>query len=274
MTPPGPWSTAEGAASWHASLAQRQQSLAFVTELLFAQAGIAPGVRALEVGSGTGDAALLAAARVGPAGSVLATDASAPMLEVAARLAREAGFTSVSTRAVRAEDLDLPPGSFDAAISRNCLMFVPDLPRALRAVRTALRPGGRFAASVWGPLERNPFHGAPIAAVRRRRAIPSPPPEVVQAFSLCSQAALADALRAGGFTRIRLQAVPAPRVFPSLDQALRSGREFPPFVALLALLPEAQREEAWDEIAREWARFSTAAGLELPGEQLVVSGEA
>src|SRR5713101_7907244 len=176
MTPPGAWSTAEGAASWQASLAQRQQSLAFVTELLFAQAGIGPGVRALEVGSGTGDAALLAAARVGPAGSVLATDASAPMLEVAARLAREAGFTNVSTRAVRAEDLDLPPGSFDAAISRNCLMFVPDLPRALRAVRTALRPGGRFAASVWGPLERNPFHGAPIAAVRRRRAIPLPPP--------------------------------------------------------------------------------------------------
>ncbi len=211
MTPPGAWSTAEGAASWQASLAQRQQSLAFVTELLFAQAGIGPGVRALEVGSGTGDAALLAAARVGPAGSVLATDASAPMLEVAARLAREAGFTNVSTRAVRAEDLDLPPGSFDAAISRNCLMFVPDLPRALRAVRTALRPGGRFAASVWGPLERNPFHGAPIAAVRRRRAIPLPPPEVVQAFSLCSRAALADALRAGGFARIRLQSVPARR---------------------------------------------------------------
>jgi SAM-dependent methyltransferase len=274
MTPPGAWSTAEGAASWQASLAQRQQSLAFVTELLFAQAGIGPGVRALEVGSGTGDAALLAAARVGPAGSVLATDASAPMLEVAARLAREAGFTNVSTRAVRAEDLDLPPGSFDAAISRNCLMFVPDLPRALRAVRTALRPGGRFAASVWGPLERNPFHGAPIAAVRRRRAIPLPPPEVVQAFSLCSRAALADALRAGGFARIRLQSVPAPRVFPSFDEALRSGREFPPFLALLGLLPEAQREEAWDEIAREWARFSTAAGLELPGEQLVVSGEA
>src|SRR6266851_170599 len=88
MTPPGAWSTAEGAASWQASLAQRQQSLAFVTELLFAQAGIGPGVRALEVGSGTGDAALLAAARVGPAGSVLATDASAPMLEVAARLVR------------------------------------------------------------------------------------------------------------------------------------------------------------------------------------------
>src|SRR6266851_3017066 len=177
MTPPGAWSTAEGAASWQASLAQRQQSLAFVTELLFAQAGIGPGVRALEVGSGTGDAALLAAARVGPAGSVLATDASAPMLEVSARLAREAGFTNVSTR-------------------------------ALRAVRTALRPGGRFAASVWGPLERNPFHAAPIAAVRRRRAIPLPPPEVVQAFSLCSRAALADALRAGGFARIRLQSVP------------------------------------------------------------------
>src|SRR5947208_508756 len=82
MSAPGAWSTAEGAASWQASIAQRQQSLAAATELLFAWAGIGPGMRVLEVGSGTGDLVLLAAGRIGPAGSVLATDASAPMLEV------------------------------------------------------------------------------------------------------------------------------------------------------------------------------------------------
>src|SRR5712671_5705925 len=91
MPAPGAWSTAEGAASWQASAAQRQRSLAEVTEVLFAQAGLAPGARVLEIGSGTGDLALLAARRVGPAGTVLATDASAAMLEVAARILGEAG---------------------------------------------------------------------------------------------------------------------------------------------------------------------------------------
>ena len=274
MSAPGAWSTAEGAASWQASVAQRQQSLAAATELLFAWAGIVPGMRILEVGSGTGDLVLLAAGRVGPAGSVLATDASAAMLEMAARLAREAGLTNVSTRAVRAEDLDLPPGSFDAAISRNCLMFVSDVPRALGTVRTALRPGARFAASVWGPLERNPFHGAPIAAVRRRRAIPSPAPEVVQAFSLSDGDRVVDALRGAGFQRVELRPVPAPRRFPSFEEAVKSGREFPTFVALLGLLPESEREQAWAEIARQWSRFATPTGVELPGEQLVIAGEA
>src|SRR5262245_11044184 len=124
MCPPGAWSTAEGAASWQASAVQRQLSLAAVTEMLLAQTGISPGMRVLDVGAGTGDLAILVAGRVGPAGSVLATDASAAMLEVAARLVGEAGLRNVETLAVRAEDLDLRRASFDAALSRNCLMFV------------------------------------------------------------------------------------------------------------------------------------------------------
>ncbi|MFL5311756.1 MAG: class I SAM-dependent methyltransferase [Myxococcales bacterium] len=272
--PGGAWSTPEGAASWQASLAQRQQSLAAATELLFAEARIRPGMRVLEVGSGTGDLALLAAGRVGAAGTVLATDASAPMLELAARVARDAGLTNVSTRAVRAEELDLPAGSYDAAIARNCLMFVTDIPRALGAIRTALRRGARFAASVWGPLERNPFHGAPIAAVCRRRAIPSPAPEVVRAFSLSEGEGLVSAVRGAGFRGVELQRVAAPRRFPTIEEAVKSAREFPTFVALLGLLPEPERERAWDEIAREWSPFATPVGLELPGEQFVVAGEA
>ena len=66
MSAPGAWSTAEGAASWQASVAQRQQSLAAATELLFAWAGIGPGMRVLEVGSGTGDLVLLGYITFGP----------------------------------------------------------------------------------------------------------------------------------------------------------------------------------------------------------------
>jgi len=274
MTPPGAWSTAEGAAGWQASAAQRQQSLAAATELMLQQAGIGSGMRVLDVGAGTGDLALLVAGRVGPAGSVLATDVSGAMLEVAARLSREARLSNVETLAVGAEDLSLPEASFDAALSRNCLMFVDDLPRALRAVRSALRRGARFAASVWGPLERNVYHGAPLAAVRKRGAIPSPAPEVVRAFSMPGGEPVADALQSAGFSDVQARRAPAPRRFPSLEEGVRAARGFPTFVALLQLLSEAEREQVWAEVARDWSRFATAAGLELPGEQVVLSATA
>lgn len=273
MTPSGAWSTAEGAASWQASAAQRQQTMAETTELLLSAAGVAPDARVLDIGAGTGDVALVVARRVGRIGAVLAADVSASMLEVAARLAREAGLTNVSTRAVRAEDLDLPEASFDAAVARNSFMFVTDLPRALRAVRKALRRGGRLAASVWGPAERNPYHGVPVAVVRRRGAIPTPIPEVVQAFSLSDGETLAAAMREAGFGEVQIRRANAGRSFPSLEDALRAAREFPTFVALLAGLSEDGREAVWDEIAAEWRRFVKDGALHLPGEQLVVSGE-
>jgi SAM-dependent methyltransferase len=273
MIPPGAWSTPEGAASWQASALLRQQTMAETTELLLSLAGIASGQRVLEIGAGTGDVALLAAQRVGPGGSVVATDASEAMLQVANRVAKEAGVANLATRVMRAEDLDVPAGSFDAAISRNCLMFVTDLPRTLRRVRAALRRGGRFAGSVWGPAEHNPYHGLPIAAVRRRVTIPDPPPEVVQAFSLSDGETVAAALREAGLAGVQIHRAKAPRSFASLETALRTAREVPTFVTLLGLLPPEERERAWEEIGREWARFAAGGEVHLPGEQLVISGK-
>jgi SAM-dependent methyltransferase len=273
MIPPGAWSTPEGAASWQASAMLRQQTMAETTELLLSLAGVAPGQRVLEIGAGTGDVALLAAQCVGPGGSVVATDASEAMLQVADRVAKEAGVANVATRVMRAEDLDMPAGSFDAVISRNCLMFVTDLPKTLRRVRSALRAGGRFAASVWGPAEHNPYHGVPVAAVRRRVTIPDPPPEVVQAFALSDGEIVASAMREAGFAGVQIHRAKAARSFPSLDAALRTAREFPTFITLLGLLPPEERERTWEEIAREWGRFAAGGAVQLPGEQLVISGE-
>jgi SAM-dependent methyltransferase len=271
--PGGAWSTSEGAAIWQASAESRQQTMAETTELLLSLAGVAPGQRVLDIGAGTGDVALLAARRVGDGGSVLATDVSEAMLQVANRMASEAGIANLATQVMRAEDLDVPAGSFDAAISRNCLMFVTDLPGALGRVRSALRRGGRLAASVWGPMEHNPYHGLPIAAVRRRGAIPQPVPEVVQAFSLSDGETVAAALRDAGFTSVEVKRASAARSFPSLVEALQYARQVPTFVALFALLSPEERERAWEEIGREWARFEKAGGVLLPGEQIVIAGQ-
>ena len=65
----------------------------------------------------------------------------------------------------------------------------------------------------------------------------------------------------------------AGRSFSSLDDALRTAREFPTFATLLGSLSGDEREDVWNEIAREWSHFARTGRVEMPGEQLVVSGE-
>jgi ubiquinone/menaquinone biosynthesis C-methylase UbiE len=260
------------APQWLRFEAQRKESLAEATRCLFVLANLRPGARVLDVGSGSGDTALLAAEQAGPAGWVLATDVSRE--KVSGLLARRriaAGLAPIGVAMMGAEELALRPQSFDAALSRNCLMYVSNVPRALRAIRDSLRPGARFAASVWGALERNPFHAVPIAVVKQLGIAPEPQPEYVRAFSLDAGTLRRFFLEAG-FENVGLQAVSAARSYASLSSALTLLREFLPLVRLLEYVPQNLRQLAWDEIARGFAPFTGNAGLRFPGEQLVIAG--
>ena len=159
----GPWGPREAAAEWRRGAAARLQAFGPATEMMVDLVEVAEGSRVLDVGAGAGDSTLVAAQRVGSRGRVVATDVSASMLEVAAELARQAGLNNVDTRVADAQRLDLDPHSFDAAVSRNCLMLIPDYQRALINIRRVLKPGGRFAAIVFRPPT-----GAPISHSRRR----------------------------------------------------------------------------------------------------------
>ena len=159
------------------------------------------------------------------------------------------------------------------ALARNCLMYLRDLPAAVRRIRAALRPGGRFVASIYGSLEREPFHAVPIAAVERRRAIAAPLPEYVQAFRV-GRVEVEKALDAAGFKDIRSCVVATSRHYPSRAAAIVLLRSSPSLNELLSLLPELERDDAWNEIVDAFAAYETSAGLKLPGEQLVITGTA
>ena len=98
----------------------------------------------------------MAARRVGPTGSVLATDDSASMLNVAAEAARKEGLTNVETRVMNAENLELDADSFDAVICRNALMLFSNPAKALTEMRRVVKPGGKVAVMVFAAVERNP----------------------------------------------------------------------------------------------------------------------
>ena len=119
--------SAARADAWRRSAAARAGFMLPLTERMLDLAGLRTVSRVLDVGAGTGEQTLMAAERVGRRGSVLAIDVSAPMLGVAANAAQAAGFANVETRVMDARRIEeLESGSFDAAISRNALMLLPE----------------------------------------------------------------------------------------------------------------------------------------------------
>ena len=127
------------------------------SEVLLAAAGVRRGMRLLDVGTGTGIPALLAAELVGPEGAIIATDPSTSLLAAAEANARAIGMSNLSFRHAAVESLPVPDDSFDAVVSQLGLMFTADLPRALAEIRRVLRPGGRADFMDWGQYEHNPF---------------------------------------------------------------------------------------------------------------------
>src|SRR6516162_10154907 len=266
----GIWGSREAAAEWHRGAAARLQAFGPATEIMLVQ--VAEGSRVLDVGAGAGDSTVVAARRVGSRGRVLATDVSASMLEVAVELARQAGLTNVDTQVVDAQRLDLDPDSFDAAVSRNCLMLIPDYRQALTSIRRVLKPGGRFAAIVFSAPGRCPYLSLPHAIVFRIGRFTSPTPEQFGEFRLGAPGVLEDAYRTAGFREISVRAVPARRRFPSLAEAMQYARGPLPLRELMARLSRAEQQQAWAEIERALAQFVGPQGYDSPCELLIGVG--
>jgi SAM-dependent methyltransferase len=114
------------------------------TERLFRRAGIGPGQRVLELGSGVGDVALIVGRLVGPTGEVVGVDREARSLARASARMRELGLSWV--RFVQKDVVELPAHElFDAAVGRYILMYVKDPAAILREVARLVRPGGVIA---------------------------------------------------------------------------------------------------------------------------------
>lgn len=109
----------------------------------FAGDAIRAGHRVLDIGSGSGTDALIAAGLVGEHGRVLALDMTPAMLEKLRRNIALAGVTNVETIEGNAEAIPLPDESVDVVTSNGVLNLVPDKPGAFAEIYRVLRPGGR-----------------------------------------------------------------------------------------------------------------------------------
>jgi len=128
----------------HERLVRQAAWVAPHTERLFHRAGIGPGQRVLELGSGVGDVALIVGRLVGDTGEVLGVDREARSLARASARMQALGLTWV--RFVQKDIVDLPAHEpFDAAVGRYILMYMKDPAAVLRDVARLVRPGGVIA---------------------------------------------------------------------------------------------------------------------------------
>jgi len=114
------------------------------TQRFLQTAGLKPGMRVLDVGSGAGDVALVAGELVGSGGSVFGTDVNPAVLAVAQERAQAAGFSWVTFAEGDCVELS-KQGEFDAIIGRLVLIYQPDPAAALRTLSQSIRPGGVMA---------------------------------------------------------------------------------------------------------------------------------
>jgi SAM-dependent methyltransferase len=110
-----------------------------LTRRFFEQAGLAPGMRVLDLGSGAGNVARLAAELVGPDGVVVGIERDPAAVELARRRT-DAG--NVEFRVGDVQTLEDVEGGFDAVVGRLVLMYLTDPVAALRRAAMRVRAGG------------------------------------------------------------------------------------------------------------------------------------
>src|SRR5262249_59898609 len=148
----------------------------------------------------------------------VATDLSPAMLFLARQEAVRLGLRHVEFCEMDAEEPGLPAQSFDAALCRWALMFLPHLGAALTRLRELLVPEGRFAAAVWAKPERVPFTSVPMTVIRRVLQIAPPPAGTPGTFSLAEEEVLRRAFTQAGYAEVTIERHTVTLEYSSLEQ--------------------------------------------------------
>jgi ubiquinone/menaquinone biosynthesis C-methylase UbiE len=241
--------------------------LRFCSERVLELAAVQQGESVLDIATGTGVAAFLAADIVGPEGRVVATDISEGMVARAAAHARERGLEQMTFQRLDAEQLTLPDNSFDVGLCVLGLMYPADPQQAINEMYRVLKPGGRAVACVWGRRDRCGWREVfPIVDAHVESHV------CPLFFALGAEGALRYSFQAAGFAHLQEERLERVLNWPTADEAL--GAIFPggPVALAYSRFSEDVRRTVEDEYLASIEAHRTAAGFEVPGELVFVRG--
>lgn len=228
-----------------------------------------PGDRVLDIGCGFGDTTRRLAELVGAEGSALGVDVSEPFIVAAKEEAEKEGAASVDFLVADVQTLELPQ-EFDYAFSRMGIMFFANPVAALRNVRKALRPGGRFCAVVWRRKLDNEWVHRAEQVVEEYLEHPEESDEPTCGpgpFSMANADTVTEQMKIAGFEEIALQRSDLPL---KIGNDLKHAVEFN-----MALGPAGEVLRLWgdrvDEIRPEIAAKLREALADLEGPNGVVA---
>lgn len=249
------------------------RSMAFLNHRLVADARLRAGMQVLDLGSGTGYPALLAARTVGPAGHVIGIDLAEQMLAAADRKAKRLALANVSFRTGDVTILPFETASFDAVLSRFCVMFLPEIPKAVAEIARVLKPGAWFAAAVWSAPEKNPYLKIPMDIVKQFIELPPPDPAAPGIFRLAKSGELAGVMQEAGFTDVTDQEFLADVRFGAADEYVASVMDIAaPIQNLWAKLSAVQQADARQRIIETAGQYRSGSAIALPIAVRMVAG--
>jgi ubiquinone/menaquinone biosynthesis C-methylase UbiE len=218
------------------------------------------GAWVLDVCCGAGEAALAAARRVGPRGRVVGIDLAPRMLAAAEARAREQGVVNAGFQLLDAARLaGWPAASYDAALSRFGLAWVPDLDAVVRGLHHVLVPGGRVAVASWGAPDAVPLLEVARRAIAGVFGDAAPLPEAPGPHALGRPGRLEQLLSSRGFARIEGRPVRVAVALPSADAYVELLREATPLGAQVA-----ERADDPERVVAAWRAVAAAVGPGAP----------
>jgi ubiquinone/menaquinone biosynthesis C-methylase UbiE len=226
-------------------------------EVLIDTVGVQAGAEVLDVASGTGVVARLAAARAGSSGRVVASDVSGAMLAHAASVPASAGSAPIEYLEASVTELPLDDGSFDVVLCQQGMPFFTDRPRAAAEMLRMLRPGGMIGLSVWlAGRQLEPFGQYIEALVQSGVEPPFPDAFDGETFKMTVEEVEA-VLKAAGCASLEARAVEREVAWPDAESAAL-GILGTPFAPLLDRLPRDRRDALEADLVRRFA--PSAAG--------------
>ncbi len=219
------------------------------------------GEHVLDVACGTGIGVRVAARGVGPAGKVVGVDIDPGVIEVARRITQGAA-TPMEWHCASALKMAFNDAAFDLCVCLQGLQFFPDRVAGLAEIRRVLKPSGRVAASIWGPLECNIGHDAVVRALESQNVDAS---AAKRACSFADPDEIRDVATKAGYTGIELHTEDGVSHFASIQSFLDGMTMGSPSTRhAVALLPENGRAQFMRDVSTMLEPYLAKGELAYP----------